>query len=262
MGRKVHPNFLFCFEGIMDKDTKTDLVKSVLLHEKMVANETLKFRVSFSTVHSYDDWVKAGAGKYRWYDSSPNDFGALWALRTMNITRCGFPIITAELADELAQFLIGKRVADVGCGTGYLTYHLRQRGVNVIGIDAHIEDNHYFPRIETQFLTMVNRLIVKMNYCDIDTRHFDMFIMSWPDYNGEEAEKFLLDLPVGKILVYQGEDYGGCCATDNFFEILQEDFIELDRPTKSLRQYSLRFYGIRDEWTVYRKVSRNFIPEV
>lgn len=225
----------------MSEDKKFDLQN----------HPVMGFKVSFMETHSFKAWRQV-------LSDSPNYFAETWALRDMHIKRCGFPIITTELFDELGAMLKGQRVADIGCGTGYLVYHLKKRDVDIVGIDSHIEDNHYFPNLVAQYLTTVKNTIVKMDYRDLNVDDYDVFIISWPDYLSLEAAEFIRGLPVGKTVIYQGEDCGGCCADDTFFEILEEDFNELDSQTSTLRWYACQFYGIHDNWTVYQKHRRTF----
>ena len=51
----------------------------------------------------------------------------------------------------------------------------------------------------------------------------------------------------GKFLIYVGEYEGGCCANDYFFDILYDDFEEVEVVKL------LNFTGIRNHLFVYRK---------
>lgn len=90
--------------------------------------------IKFEEVNSYWEWSRT-LDKEIYMES--------FKLRHKNIKLRGFPIITKETLESLTQILKGKRVIDIGCGTGYLSYHLRNNGINIIAIDKDIEDNEY-----------------------------------------------------------------------------------------------------------------------
>lgn len=45
-----------------------------------------------------------------------------------------------------------------------------------------------------------------------------LIIMNWPDYNSDFAYQIASNTHESNILLYIGEDYGGCTANDKFFE--------------------------------------------
>ncbi len=86
--------------------------------------------------------------KYEWMRALEKGYLESFKLRHKNIKVRGFPIITRELLDDLIEILKDKTVIDIGCGTGYLSYHLKDNGINIRAIDKDIEDNEYdFKRI-------------------------------------------------------------------------------------------------------------------
>ena len=55
----------------------------------------------------------------------------------------------------------------------------------------------------------------------------DAVICSWPSLNGEWAADAIARIRPGCLFLYIGTGRGDCCATDEFFHILDRDFDEL-----------------------------------
>lgn len=180
-----------------------------------------------------------------WTASLNENFFKAQVLRDEHIRSRSFAILTTEVLETLVSLLKDSRVADVGCGTGYLSYHLLSNGVNVTPIDN--RSSHY--RIED---SPIDDKVVKSNYNDIDVSNFDTFIISWPNYASNEIEAFVARLPRGSRVIYQGEGIGGCTGTDRFHEILETEYTP-DDIAVTLNDRHIRFNGIHDRWYVYIK---------
>lgn len=50
-------------------------------------------------------------------------------------------------------------------------------------------------------------------------------LLSWPSYLGSWHLRVLKKMEKDQKLIYLGEDYGGACASDEFFDYLREKFI-------------------------------------
>lgn len=186
--------------------------------------------------------------KYEWMRALEKGYLESFKLRHKNISVRGFPIITRELLDDLIDVLKDKTVIDIGCGAGYLSYHLKDNGINIRAIDKDIEDNEYdFKK------NCFTDSIEKVNYLRLDSYNYDVFIISWPNYQETDIELLLDLIPKDSLIIYQGENYGGCCGTDEFFEKLDEKFIECDEINRMLNKYHLQFEGIHDYWKCYKK---------
>lgn len=65
--------------------------------------------------------------------------------------------------------------------------------------------------------------------------------LSWPTYTGTWAEKALRVFK-GEWLVYIGEEEGGCCANDEFFRVLEEEWEDEAFVDKQHNWYGLHCY--------------------
>lgn len=163
----------------------------------------------------------------------------------------GFPILTQECVFTLAKFLEGKRVIDVGCGSGYLTYHLKNCGVDIVGVDNYSSSYAHGTMGRAKYIHNIN-----CDAKDIDYSKYDVIILSWPDYNTTFAYEIISKLEPGQIIIYQGESWGGCTGDDYFHDFLNstDRVIELEDVSNSLFEGHVRFSGIHDNWYVYQLV--------
>jgi hypothetical protein len=126
---------------------------------------------------------------------------------------------------------IGQRkVLEVMAGRGWLTYALRQKGVDVVAIDDFSWFTSYDPITDVIEMDAVTAVDV---YKDVD-----IVIMSWPfmDNTAYQVLKKMHESNPSALLVYIGE-YGGCTADELFFdhlvEVEDESFKEVARNFQS-----------------------------
>jgi SAM-dependent methyltransferase len=172
--------------------------------------------------------------------------------RQKHIQFLGFPIITKEVINELNSFLGNMKVADLGCGTGYISAALQSRGVNIDAYDNYSSNYSVGKMNNAQYCEIHN-----VDYFDIDLVQYHAILMSWPDYDSDNAFKIACKMKPGQILIYQGESKGGCTADDNFFDLIDDEtqFFELIEMYYILNEYHVNFsqIGIHDHWRIYRK---------
>lgn len=133
---------------------------------------------------------------------------------------------------------------EVGAGSGYWAWELRNRGVDVVATDPHPGRTrggvYYFSKLWTE----VERLPA-----DEAVRKYPgrTLFLCWPSLGEDWAEKALLEYR-GAVLCYAGEWGGGCCAADGFFELLDAGWATLE--TVEIPQW----YGVHDAlWFLGRK---------
>lgn len=118
----------------------------------------------------------------------------------------------------LNKFCKGSRILDIGCGRGLWSALAAKMGIDVVAVDS-FEDGLYFAdRCLVEPIVSDGIDFVKKNSKSTDT-----LFLSWPPFWNELSDACLVDFS-GNKLVYIGESYGGCTATDEFFEILKNNW--------------------------------------
>jgi SAM-dependent methyltransferase len=162
----------------------------------------------------------------------------------------GHVLLTRECVDALAAVLAGKRVIDVGSGTGFLSYCLKTAGIDVTALDLPTlgSDAHRY------FFRQIWALDIADDFSSHLPGNFDVVILSWPDIHTAFAHNVARAMRPGQVLVYQGEPAGGCNANSSFFAYIEGPGWEpLKSETVQLARYHRRFPGLNDVWMVLRK---------
>jgi hypothetical protein len=169
-------------------------------------------------------------------------------IRCEYVRNIGFPIITIELIDELVKFISNKSVVDIGARTGFLSYILANRGVNITAIDTLIRK--YMGESETPKWYTINQ----KDAIEENLDQYEILILSWPDHDTYFGYKIIKKMNPGQIIIYQGESWDGCTADDQFHRMLYSDeFEELQEICLKLDELHLQFPGIHDYWQIYMK---------
>lgn len=126
---------------------------------------------------------------------------------------------------------------EIGAGTGYWSFLVKELGVDVLAYDEQPDNNTW---INNSFME------VKEGDEEVAALYPDRTLfLCWPPYNSPFARNALSKYE-GNTLIYIGEGKGGCCADDEFFQEL-ERWQEVE--TLDIPQYS----GLHDELRVYRR---------
>lgn len=114
-------------------------------------------------------------------------------------------------------------ICEIGAGTGYWAYMLKQHGCDIVAYDLAIPGQHdnkwghdktWFPVQHGDVLT-------------INQHQHRALMLCWPPYSTDMAEA-VLKLYTGRKVIYIGEGDGGCNATEEFFKILWNKFNEVE----------------------------------
>jgi len=163
-------------------------------------------------------------------------------LRSQYIKYC-FPILSHEFMSSFSEFC-GEfnKIIEVGCGTGWMTYWLRQYGVET---KAAIDDGKWQFKKQLDFVIRKNAITYLKQSININ-----LIIMSWPNYDSNFALNIWDNLIEGQTLLYIGEGHGGSTANDDFHIKIEgheiKDKWDLNRNFRS-------FWGIHDRIIILRK---------
>lgn len=113
-------------------------------------------------------------------------------------------------------------VVEIGPGGGYWMFLLRQIGVDVIGYD--VKDNDFY----TKAKRWVGESEILTGDASAARMHPDRTLfLCWPMYDNPQAY-IALKSYTGQTLVYVGEGRDGCTADDQFFDLLEVEWAEID----------------------------------
>ena len=80
-----------------------------------------------------------------------------------------------------------------------------------------------------------------------------MVLLVWPNLDTPFGERVAHAMCSGHVMILEGEEKGGCTATDEFFDVLSADFEFLDIETLTLDEHFCTFAGLYDRWQILRK---------
>ena len=136
------------------------------------------------------------------------------------------------LSEKIREYNIHKCL-EVGSGVGWLCKALNDQGISVTATDIVVnEEKTVAP-------------VIKMDAKKAIQSHpgADALIISWPH---SDAGEMIADWPIGKWVIYIGENKGGCNAQDDFF-----DQIDFDSYTETPIP---RWKGLDDRCLIGKKV--------
>ena len=161
--------------------------------------------------------------------------------RTYYTKQYGFALLNKEFIEKAAEAFRHLNVLEVMAGSGYLAYHLKMHGVDIIATDNHSwrngRNDKYFAKdlYEIKDMDAVDAVEEYHEWANL-------VIMSWPPYDksigylvAKACEKYKLQL------LYIGEDYGGCTGDDDLHELIDQY-----KNYKFFTSKFTRFIGIYD----------------
>ncbi len=137
-------------------------------------------------------------------------------LRERLINHMGFVLLSNIWIDVMIRWIGSRKCLEVMAGTGALTYELGKRGADIIATD-NCSWKKYNTWVHVEELDAVEAVEKYKNV--------EVLIMSWPPYSNEIAIKVLQKMRMVNpdcIMIYIGEEKGGCTANDKFFSFIEE----------------------------------------
>jgi hypothetical protein len=153
----------------------------------------------------YEAWLRAPTG--------PTAFER----RVACVRRYAFGVPNRAALEAIARYA---PIVELGAGTGYWAYLLRNRGVDIVAYDAappgQAPNAYKFePRAWTQ--VVLGGVEVLDQYAN------RTLFLCWPGYQDTFADAALARF-TGHVLIYVGEQAGGHTANDAFFDRLGRDW--------------------------------------
>lgn len=139
--------------------------------------------------------------------------------RQRHISVRGYPSLTNENFMWMASQLADKKVLEVGCGLGWIASELIELGVDITPTD--LWPNQHNPYWKHEYFSRT-KIEQKDAVSAVKEYDFDVLLMSWPCYGDDWAYDALCALSPGTDLLYIGEGREGCCATNAFFDKIDD----------------------------------------
>ena len=160
------------------------------------------------------------------------------------LTEFGYVLPTREVMDTLAELLhdVGP-VLEAGSGSGYLSQELTRLGMETFAVD---NGDPSLP---------IHKRDAQSDAASCVSDHFGAVLMTWPPFNGPFALNVAMAMTPGQILVYEGENGGGCTADSAFFNYLVDKgcWETLFHLSDRLDAAHVTFSMNRDHWLMFRK---------
>jgi len=132
-------------------------------------------------------------------------------------------------------------IVEVGAGTGYWAWLLRQVGATVEAYDVAPGDNHWCKGLYTE---------VKVGGPEVVENHpGHSLLLCWPPYQDPMSE-IAVRMYTGRTVIHVGEDRHGCTGNSGFHDLLEERFECPHESTIDIPTWA----GIHDFVQVWRKV--------
>lgn len=141
----------------------------------------------------------------------------------------------------LVKALAGRPVLEMGAGTGYWAWQLSQREVDVLAFDDFSWANAYRTPI-TQYHPVHEGSVEQ-----IPLHPNRILMLCWPPYEDPLAYEALRAYQ-GELLIYIGENEGGCCGDDAFFDALNQSWKQVERSERHIN-----YTGIRSQVWIYQR---------
>lgn len=149
----------------------------------------------------------------------------------------GYPLYAKNWIKPLARFIGDKKCLEIMAGTGFLSYSLSLYGVNITATDNFWWKNNFKNFYDVEKLDCISAI---EKYKDVD-----YIIISWPciDNFAAQAIKTIKKVNPTAQIIYIGEEFGGCTADDEFFNITEKiNNLKFENAVKYFRSWD----GIHD----------------
>jgi SAM-dependent methyltransferase len=205
------------------------------MHEDVIVQPNPNRLHPFLTVADY-----AAMGIWRWNacDSELLDVEQIegqFVLRRQFRRDFGYVVASAEVMTALAELLRKSGlVLDAGCGSGYLSKELANLGVPTFAVD-YCDFRKARPVGHGYPINTVYQLDALGDAATLVSSRFGAVLLTWPPYEKPFALKVVQAMLPGQLLVYEGEEAGGCTADTAFFAFMNDSTLWERLPDASSR---------------------------
>ena len=209
-----------------------------------VSNPYLEAASKYLNAHKIIDAL-CKEGRFEESGAFEQEYGGManYSARRKFVGKYAWAIPNEEALSVIAKFA---PIVEIGAGSGYWAYLLRERGVDIIAYDVHPLDSHAKEnrwhtdhKPWTSVLQGAERSVKK---------HADRSLfLCWPPYSSDMASKALAAYKDNTV-IYVGEGGGGCTADDAFHA-------ELDSDWKQIEEVNIPHWeGVHDRLFVWRRL--------
>lgn len=153
-----------------------------------------------------------------------------------------------KILKQIRNFANNEPIIECGAGRGLLSLLLKIEGCLIFPQD----DGSWYRRNETFVKIFIEDFTSLM-----DNLPFNVLLLSWPPYNKSFAYDTLRNFK-GNKLISITEGKGGACANDDYFELLEREWIEIkmldDNSLPGITQFIVLYERrdfIRNKYTKY-----------
>jgi len=168
----------------------------------------------------------------------------------------GYVVASAEVMTALAELLRKSGlVLDAGCGSGYLSKELTRLGVPTFAVD-YCDFREARPVGHGYPINTAYQLDALGDAASFVSSRFGVVLLTWPPYEKPFALKVAQAMLPGQLLVYEGEDAGGCTADTAFFKFMNDSTLWEPLPDASSRLNAVHVTldTLHDHWTVWKRL--------
>ncbi len=173
----------------------------------------------------------------------------------------GFFLPTSELMDRLVRILKSEispagRVLDAGSGSGFMSKELCSRGIEAFAVDCCDYENSS-RKFGYQMIQVYQRDALGDAVRCVSSQ-FGAVLLIWPPYDKPFAFDIAQAMIAGQLLIFEGEDAGGCAADDQFFEYVNDAkyWTPLKNLSDDLNEVHVTFATQYDHWSIWRKLAK------
>ena len=179
------------------------------------------------------------------YNALSDDFITKHMARYKLLEKYSYAVPSQQAIEYISSL---SPIVEIGAGTGYWAYLLRQLGTDIIAYDESPYKNGY---VNHQWSEVLEGTPITLK------QHTDRTLfICWPPFDTSFASDCLKNYK-GNDLIYIGEGSGGCTGDEQFFELLDAEWDGVDNDVnipkyEGLHDY-LYYFRRKLDFTYYKE---------